>query len=310
MELAFPRTLITASFLTTIINLGYAEQLGGGNDHGNTTSSLAVGPGAETWEPISTAVGVNARTLQGADRSTAIGYRATVGEDANFSTAVGFDANIGAGATHSTAVGRNSRIGAGAHHSSAFGNDSAVGANSFGASAFGEASRIGANSQYSTTVGHRAVVGTENPNGAVGGIAIGDFANVQADEGIALGRRARVNVINSAAIGSGSVANIGAETDYEAFGLVEQQNSIGEVAVGGAAGERVITGVAAGSRGHDAVNVMQLRAVDSFAVKYDEAAPGTPDYTQITLGQGAVGDAPVLIGNVQAGAISSTLMMP
>src|SRR5690606_18211737 len=75
--------------------------------------------------------------------------------------------------------------------------------------------------------------------------------------------------------------------------------------VGTANGVRTVTGVAAGWRPTDAVNVQQLEAVDQFAVKYDEGSPGVPDYTQITLGQGAVGDAPVLLRNVQTGSVSA-----
>lgn len=181
------------------------------------------------------------------------------------------------------------------------GDQSVIGAGSAGSTALGEGSSIGSGSQYSTAVGHRSAVG----DNVTAGTAVGDFASVQADNGAALGYRARVDVENSVALGSGSIAAVGAEEDYDAYGLTAPQTSVGEVAIGTTGGARTITGVAAGWRPTDAVNVQQLEAVDQFAVKYDEASPGVPDYTQITLGQGAVGDAPVLLRNVQAGTISA-----
>lgn len=279
--------------------LAQADSLAGGNHH-NQNGSLSAGTGSETKDQYSTAIGKQARTEAGAHRSTAIGYRSTVGENANLSTAVGFDSKIGKNAHHSTAIGTKSIIGDGADNSTSLGADSSIGAGSAGSTALGQAAKVGTNSRYSTAIGHRSEVG----NDVTAGTALGDFANVQADNGAAIGYRARANVANSVALGSGSIANIGAETDYSAFGLAAPQDSVGEVAVGTAMGNRTITGVAAGTRDHDAVNVKQLKAVDQFSVKYDEAAPGVPDYTQITLGQGAVAETPVLLRNVRAGTIS------
>lgn len=279
----------------------YALELGNGNDNGKT-GSAAIGSNAETKDDYSTAVGNQATTGEGSHRSTAVGFRTTIENNAALSTAVGFDAMIRAGATHSTAVGAKSIIGDGSHHSVAVGHQTSIGDNSVGSTVLGEAAKIGNGSQYSTALGHRSAVG----NNVTAGTAVGDFARVEASNGVALGYRATANVANSVALGSGSVANIGAETGYHAYGLTSPQNSVGEIAIGTQTGNRVVTGVAAGSRDTDAVNVRQLKAVDEFAVKYDEAAPGVPDYTKITLGQGAVGDAPVLLRNVRAGEISST----
>ena len=300
MSAAAKKAIAVAASMSLFVCSAKADSAANGNDH-SQTGSLAVGTGAETFDQYSTAVGLQANTQTGAHRSTAIGFRATIGEGAALSTALGFDANIGQNATNSVAVGTRAQIGAGAHHSVSIGNDSVIGEGSFGSTALGEAAWVGAGSTYSTAVGHGANV-TDN---VTFGTALGDNASVRADNGVALGYRARVEAANSVALGAGAVALRGAETNYIAYGLAAPQSSVGEVAVGTLTGNRTITGVAAGTDDYDAVNVKQLKAVDQFAVKYDELSPGVPDYTRITLGQGAIGDNPVLIRNVRAGSISS-----
>ena len=60
------------------------------------------------------------------------------------------------------------------------------------------------------------------------------------------------------ALGQLSVASRGVQTGYTASCLTGTQNSVGELALGTALGNRQITGVAAASQGTDAVNLNQL----------------------------------------------------
>ncbi len=106
---------------------------------------------------------------------------------------------------------------------------------------------------------------------ATNSIAIGTNASIDflGVNSTALGSGANVTVANSVALGAGSTAIGGAETNYTAYGLTATQTSVGEVSIGSAGNARKITNVAAGSAATDAVNVSQLQAVDDGAVKYD-----------------------------------------
>ncbi len=106
---------------------------------------------------------------------------------------------------------------------------------------------------------------------ATSSIAIGPNASIGAlgVNSMAIGSGTSVNVANSVALGAGSTATTGAESNYTAYGLTPTQTSVGEVSVGSSGNTRKITNVAAGSAATDAVNVSQLQAVDEGAVKYD-----------------------------------------
>jgi len=249
----------------------------GGASAGTGANNVAIGNG---WTRIDDT----------SEWSTAVGVGAEVLEDSSMSTAIGMDAKIGVGGGNSrdsTAVGTRSTIGSDSFSSTAVGNHSQIGDNSQESTAIGQAASVGNDASGGTAVGHRAIVGDGTTNAS------------------ALGKDAKANHDNSVALGAESTTQRGAETDYTGYGLADTESSVGEIAVGTPTGNRTITGVASGTQDNDAVNVKQLKAVDQSAVKYDETSPGVPDYTQITLGQGAVGDAPVLLRNVQAGSISA-----
>jgi autotransporter adhesin len=140
---------------------------------------------------------------------------------------------------------------------------------------------------------------------ATNSIAIGPNASIGAlgVNSMAIGSGTSVNVANSVALGAGSTATTGAESNYTAYGLTATQTSVGEVSVGSSGNTRKITNVAAGSVANDAVNVAQLQAVDDGAVKYDplslkmtvtlggplSADGGTTGGTRVTnLAKGAV----------------------
>ena len=92
-------------------------------------------------------------------------------------------------------------------------------------------------------------------------VAIGPQAVAVGAQSVALGTGAAANHDGSVALGSSAVTTVGAQSGYTAYGLSAAQNSVGEVGVGTALGDRKITGVAAGSALNDAVNVEQLTAV-------------------------------------------------
>ena len=92
-------------------------------------------------------------------------------------------------------------------------------------------------------------------------VAIGPQAVAVGAQSVALGTGAAANHAGSVALGSSAVTTVGAQSGYTAYGLSAAQNSVGEVGVGTALGDRKITGVAAGSALNDAVNVEQLTAV-------------------------------------------------
>jgi trimeric autotransporter adhesin len=142
-------------------------------------------------------------------------------------------------------------------------------------------------------------------------VVVGDSALGTANGQVLLGAEARSSQANSVALGFRSVADRGAQASYGAYGLTAAQVSAGEVSVGFAGGERQISNVAAGSAATDAVNVAQLQgaiagittaAANIFAVSYDDNGAGQPDYTRVTLGNGA---GPTAIGNLADGAVEA-----
>lgn len=107
-------------------------------------------------------------------------------------------------------------------------------------------------------------------------LALGEQARATGDSSVAIGANASASQANSVALGADSVADRGAQANYAAFALSGTQDSVGEVGVGTAAGNRQITGVAAGSGDSDAVNVAQLKGVDQ------KIAAVSGDVSQVT----------------------------
>ncbi|MFP2020953.1 YadA-like family protein [Escherichia coli] len=101
-------------------------------------------------------------------------------------------------------------------------------------------------------------------NGNAGiGIGLNTLVLADAINGIAIGSNARANHADSIAMGNGSQTTRGAQTNYTAYNMDAQQNSVGEFSVGSEDGQRQITNVAAGSADTDAVNVGQLKVTDA-----------------------------------------------
>ncbi|VWB98950.1 YadA-like family protein [Burkholderia lata] len=153
---------------------------------------------------------------------------------------------------------------------------------------------------------------------APGSTAVGYSATASAADALALGREATASHAGSVALGAHAVADgstLGNAAYNPGSGAIAGTNPVGEVSVGSSGAERRMTNVAAGSGDTDAVNVSQLKALQSSvgdvsdrAVKYD-GNPGDPK-TQITLEGPASTDGGktggTKITNVAQGDVSAT----
>ena len=139
-------------------------------------------------------------------------------------------------------------------------------------------------------------------------VVIGDSAAGTANAQTILGANATSDVADSVALGYGSDASRGAQTNYTAFGLATPQNSAGEVSIGSPGQERQITNVAAGSADTDAVNVAQLEGVAATAdnsVQYDDASDTSVTLAGPTSTDGGVTGG-TTITNLHQGNLSAT----
>ena len=123
-----------------------------------------------------------------------------------------------------------------------------------------------------------------NTEGTGSGVAVGSGSSASNASGVAIGAGATVNTTNGVALGAGSVANvnsnlIGYLPNAMNFGRDEifspaWRSSLGAVSVGvqsagsAATVTRQIVGVAAGTQDTDAVNVAQLKKLDTKVEKH------------------------------------------
>jgi len=159
------------------------------------------------------------------------------------------------------------------------------------------------------------------PNAIASGVdstALGQGASAAAAQGVAIGAGSSVVQVGGVALGAGSVASTAAgvagyvppgASAAQTAAVIGTTSTQAAVSVGDAANGqyRQITGVAAGSVDSDAVNVSQLKAVqtsvtniDNNAVKYESNADGSVNYNSVTLG-GNASNGPVTVHNVAAG---------
>ncbi len=148
-----------------------------------------------------------------------------------------------------------------------------------GATAIGASSV--ANGRHAAAIGNLAnATGYDSfAAGAISGAtdeatAVGAYASATGRASLALGYQALALHDNSVALGAGSATLVGAQSGYVGYGLSGSQFSQGEVNVG----QRTISGVAAGAADADAVNVAQLKAVDSKVDRAAALADGTLTY--------------------------------
>ena len=274
-------------------------------------SSIAIGNGAQSKGAFSVANGGG--SVASADNSIAVGSFSTasmaqaiaVGANATASGDSSFAAGAGAnaGGTSSVAIGTNTEakgrkgvaIGAGSRTLGGIGGvaigGSLAGANSV---ALGTAAAYG---RASVAIGEGTVAGVQSTPGARGtgaAVAIGPLASATGNYSVAIGMNSKATNDHSVALGDGSNAKIGAQSSYTGYNLTGTQASVGEVNVG----NRTISGVAAGANDDEAVNVAQLKSVNTridSAVMYDSAA----GKTSVTLNPGS---SAATIHNVAAGA--------
>jgi len=276
--------------------------------------ALAVGSQAKAEGDHSAVFGAEATTDSTAWNGTAIGRGAYIGKQAadgttpdtgvsnNYYTPVDDDTVVEAGkeTMNSTAVGfgakafgyQNTALGSGAEAFDT--NTVAVGVMSKAighyANALGKQAR--AEGKNSTAIGHFARALGESS------MTLGDYAITSTLDGkgkvnqsVALGSHARVTADNSLALGNNSLASIADDVKTEAYlskeafkkenGVVSVGNSkytIGDDTI--AQNYRRITNVAGGADDHDAVNVAQLKAVNTKVDK--NAADITTISTNIT----------------------------
>jgi|GEM_PF-787138 len=264
--------------------------------------ATALGNGASAKWDKSTAIGAHSDAY-GTD-ATAVGHSASA--RGNSSTALG--AGSSATAYYSTAIGGGSSSAEGAaaigHTAKASGfNSVAVGRDAEALDedgiAIGTSSKVGTSG--SMALGARAAADN-------GGSAFGQDASATWADSTAVGGGAKVNHANSVALGAGSTTRVGALNGYvDGTGLLGGQSSVGSVSVGSAAGNRQITNVAAGRDDHDAVNVEQLKVVQSKLAVVDDVATNSVQYDDaskagVTL-QGADGTR---LSNVAQGEVSAT----
>ncbi|MFJ1209520.1 YadA-like family protein [Burkholderia pyrrocinia] len=148
---------------------------------------------------------------------------------------------------------------------------------------------------------------------APGSTAVGYAATASANDALALGRQTTASHAGSVALGANAIADgstLGNAAYNPGTGTLAGTNPIGEVSIGSSGAERRITNVAAGSADTDAVNVSQLKSLETSVgdlgagvVKYDRNPDGTIDYTHVTMNPGG---APTAISNVAAGELSAT----
>ncbi|MDY2966080.1 MAG: ESPR-type extended signal peptide-containing protein [Megasphaera massiliensis] len=167
------------------------------------------------------------------------------------------------------------------------------------------------------SLGMTGVVGAaNNTTGSGNGVAVGSGSSASDASGVAIGQNATVNVAGGVALGANSVANVSVGGGGAAYtpsstrvGYPDILSPIwlakyyGAVSVGvtdsnGVASEtRRIVGVAAGGQDTDAVNVAQLKLLDSKvnSIKTTYFAVKSTD-TENQTNNGAFGDDSIAIG--------------
>lgn len=284
------------------------------NDGATGLAAVAVGPRAGAQGDYGTAVGSYAQA-SGA-QSSAFGVAANASGVA--ATAVGTNAK--AAGTAATATG--SKAVADGEIAAAFGSAAnatgtaatAVGSNAVAngeiASAFGSAAN--ATGVAATAAGSNAVA-----NG-VSASAFGSAANAAADYSLALGTMANATQKGGVALGVGSLADRAAgEIGYlagdgetgEAWKATTAAVAVGNEEEGFT---RQITGVAAGTKDTDAVNVVQLKKLES---NINEQMTGldtriTTNTENITVLNGRVDQLDTRVDRIGAGAAALAGLHP
>lgn len=170
---------------------------------------------------------------------------------------------------------------------------------------------IGSDNKVQDTTGAVLLGDKRKLTGADGSIVLGsadESAETNVKDATVIGHNANTTVAGGVALGSGSVANRG-KADAAAVYLNDKKGvketvkgDLAAVSVGNANATRQITGVAAGTEDTDAVNVAQLKALNTkvdngtvhyFSVKADDSKkPADTNWNN----DGATGDKAIAIG--------------
>ena len=237
---------------------------------------VAIGNGATVEAKGGVAIGTS--SVAKGDHSIAIGNESNV--DADDGLAIGYQSKIKKGSLYehgtseSIVLGNQSVIGADARLSTIIGSGSSIAGQAECSTIIGAKSSIAWNANSSTAVGE----GTHVYKAC--GTALGAGSKVKGDYGTALGTNSSVTEDSDfgVAIGYASKADRAAgvpgylaDTDTTD---ITWKASIGAVSVGSSAAKytRQITNVAAGTYDTDAVNVAQLKKVNSKADSATEMA--------------------------------------
>lgn len=178
------------------------------------------------------------------DKNVVIGTRQTVSGSSN--VVIGDLTTFEVGADQVTTIGIDNRIGSEAREGVAIGN------------------HLGINGYQTVAIGFGSEANAESA------IAFGSYSFANAENSLAIGQSSEADVEGGVALGSGSVADREAGmAGYLSNGktTAEWQSTLGAISVGVVSDEwtdtRQITGVAAGTENTDAVNVAQLKALES-----------------------------------------------
>ncbi|MEN3257587.1 YadA-like family protein [Sodalis endosymbiont of Spalangia cameroni] len=218
--------------------------------------------------------------------STSFGYAVNGVEGSGSPVAIGGDSVNTATATgnYATSVGANSKATGGV--ASAFGDNAKATGN--------ESTAIG----YMTAASgvKSTALGVSSEASASNSLAVGDSAKATANSAISIGNMSKSTVESGVAIGTNSVSNTLAGTSPYIISKSSEEHKkrvLDTIGTGGAVSfgrnretneenalYRQLTNVAAGSSDTDAVNVAQLKAVESLATKEG-------NYESLSVGKGS-----------------------
>ena len=212
----------------------------------DATDSLAIGTGARTTAANTLAVG----TLSKAQDSDALAFGSNATSSGKNALSMGTSSE--ASGDNSFAIGNTAN--AEGDGSLALGTKS----NAAGEDSFALGRATAAKAERAIAIGSEASASKERT------IAIGDTSSVTGDASIAIGVGANVGANNSIALGTNTRVNGPLVNGWSAFtNEMNNNEENGVIAVGNVGMERRIINVAGGEKDTDAVNVKQLRYVNS-----------------------------------------------
>ena len=231
---------------------GANSYAGGFNSASSGTSSVALGESATSSGDTSVAIGKNTVASGGDAVSIGTSSQATGGD----SIALGKSAKAKNGDT--IAIGQDAE--ASLLNAVALGKTSKA----TGASATALGPQSTASATYATAIGMNSVANQEYA------IAIGGSSEATVQRGVALGTYSKADTASGV---SGYDANTNRTNKYAGLTGNALTSTWGAVSIGDGTNTRQITGLAAGTKDTDAVNVAQLKSVN-LAVTGDNSSSG------------------------------------